>query len=443
MILHEKVNILLLGSGGREHAIARSLAASPRCGKLYIAPGNAGTAACGVNVDMEASNFGAIKQFVLHHSVNLVVVGPEDPLVKGIADFFAEDPELKFVPVAGPSESGARLEGSKDFAKAFMMRHAIPTAAYRTFGKGDGAEGHAFLEIMSAPYVIKADGLAAGKGVVIPETLEEAKAELDRMLGGKFGRAADRVVIEQFLCGIECSVFVATDGENYKILPVAKDYKRIGDGDTGPNTGGMGAVSPVPFADTRNADGKLFMSKVEERIVRPTVEGLAAEKIPYKGFIFIGLMNVGGEPYVIEYNVRMGDPETEVVFPRITSDGVELFEAIVGGTLDKYELTVTPDCATTVVCVSGGYPGEYEKGFPISGLGEVAESDDEVGARTIVFHAGTAKKGDETVTAGGRVLAITSLAPTMDAALEASYATIEKISFDGMFFRRDIGGDLK
>ncbi len=433
MMLPEKINILLLGGGGREHAIARSIAASPRCGKLYIAPGNAGTTLVGTNVDMEATNFGAIKQFVLNHGVGLVVVGPEEPLTKGIVDFFESDSELKFVPVAGPSEAGARLEGSKDFAKAFMMRHSIPTAAYRTFTKEEVEAGEAFLETLQPPYVLKADGLAAGKGVVIPETLEEARAELREMLGGKFGKAGSRVVIEEYLHGIECSVFVATDGTNYRILPVAKDYKRIGEGDTGPNTGGMGAVSPVPFA------GDEFMRKVEERIVRPTVEGLAAEKITYRGFIFIGLMNVGGEPYVIEYNVRMGDPETEVVFPRITSDAVELFEGIVCGTLDEYELTISPLWATTVVCVSGGYPGDYEKGFPIGGL-DTAACDC---GKTTVFHAGTKRAGDGIVTSGGRVLAVTSLGATMDEALAASYAAIAKISFEGIYFRRDIGQDLK
>ena len=430
MKLPEKINILLLGGGGREHAIARSLAASPRCGKLYIAPGNAGTAACGVNVDMEATNFGAIGQFVLHHGVGLVVVGPEEPLTKGIADFFESDSELKFVPVAGPSEAGARLEGSKDFAKGFMVRHNIPTAAYRTFGKGETAAGNAFLETLKPPYVLKADGLAAGKGVVIPGTLDEAKAELAEMLGGKFGEAGSRVVIEEYLTGIECSVFVATDGAGYKILPVAKDYKRIGEGDTGPNTGGMGAVSPVPFANDE------FMCKVEERIVKPTVAGLATEGISYRGFIFIGLMNVGGEPYVIEYNVRMGDPETEVVFPRITSDAVELFEGIVCGTLDGYELTVSPLWATTVVCVSGGYPGDYAKGFPIDGLATTEER------QSIVFHAGTKRQEDRIVTSGGRVLAVTSLGSTMEEALSRSYATIAGISFEGLYFRRDIGQDL-
>ncbi len=431
MKLPGQVNILLLGGGGREHAIARSLAESPRTAKLFIAPGNAGTALCGTNVDMDATNFGAIKQFVLHHSVKLVIVGPEEPLVKGIADFFADDPEMKFVWLAGPSEMGARLEGSKDFAKAFMVRHGIPTAAYRSFAKTEVEDAQAFLETLKPPYVLKADGLAAGKGVVIPDNLPEAKKELAEMMGGKFGSAGNRVVIEEFLKGIECSVFVATDGKNYKILPVAKDYKRIGEGDTGPNTGGMGAVSPVPFADGE------FMAKVEERIVKPTVEGLVKDNISYKGFIFVGLMNVGGEPYVIEYNVRMGDPETEVVFPRITSDAVGLFEGIVTGKLDSYELTVTPDWATTVVCVSGGYPGSYARGFRIRGLDDI---DDD---QAIVFHAGTTETTEGIVTSGGRVLAVTSLGATMDEALAGSYAAVEKLSFEGMYCRRDIGQDLK
>jgi phosphoribosylamine--glycine ligase len=429
MKLPEKINILLLGSGGREHAVARSLAKSPRCGKLYIAPGNAGTALVGTNVDMEATNFAAIAAFVLNHGIGLVVVGPEEPLTKGLVDFFESDTELKFVPVAGPSQAGAQLEGSKDFAKGFMTRHGIPTAAYRTFAKGEAEAGAAFLETLPAPYVLKADGLAAGKGVVIAQTLDEAKAELEAMLAGKFGAAGSKVVIEEYLSGIECSVFVATDGAGYKILPTAKDYKRIGEGDTGPNTGGMGAVSPVPFADRE------FMRKVEERIVRPTIEGLAAENIPYRGFIFVGLMNVGGEPRVIEYNVRMGDPETEVVFPRITSDVVELFEAMVCGSLADYPLAVTPLWATTVVCVSGGYPGDYRKGLPIEGLDATTPST--------VFHAGTRREGDRIVTSGGRVLAVTSMAPSMKEALAQSYDTISGIRWEGMAFRRDIGEDLK
>ncbi len=379
------MNILLLGSGGREHAIARSLAASPRCSQLYIAPGNAGTEGCGTNVDMGAGDFAAIREFVLKHSVELVVVGPEDPLVKGIVDFFEADPQLRSVGVVGPSAEGARLEGSKDFAKAFMTRHGIPTAAYRTFTADQIADGQAFLETLSPPYVLKADGLAAGKGVVIPTTLDEARRELAEMLGGKFGAASGRVVVEEFMEGIECSVFVATDGKNYKILPTAKDYKRVGEGDTGPNTGGMGAVSPVPFCNDsvccdHNPDlgecagNQSFMAKVEERIVRPTIDGLAADGIPYRGFVFIGLMNSGGEPRVVEYNVRMGDPETEVVFPRITSDAVELMEAIAFGRLERYELTVSPLCAATVVAVSGGYPGEYAKGKAIRGLVDEAGS---------------------------------------------------------------------
>ena len=428
MNLSSTVNVLLLGSGGREHAFARFISQSPRLGKLFIAPGNAGTARLGMNVNIAATNFSAIKQFVLMNSINLVVVGPEDPLVKGITDFFKDDSELQFIPVIGPSEAGARLEGSKDFAKEFMMRHDIPTAAYRSFSKDNLEDGYRFLETLSAPYVLKADGLAAGKGVVILSELDEAKAELAHMIGGKFGSAGARVVIEQFLSGIECSVFVATDGKNYKILPVAKDYKRIGEGDTGPNTGGMGAVSPVPFAD------EAFMSEVERRIVVPTVKGLAEEGIEYRGFIFIGLMNVGGKPYVIEYNVRMGDPETEVVLPRIQSDAIGMFEAIAFGSLDKFELSVSPKCAVTVVCVSEGYPQSYEKGFPITGLENEGES--------IVFHAGTAVEKNAVVTAGGRVLAVTSLADDMCKALGLSYRTIDSIDFKGKTLRRDIGRDL-
>ncbi len=428
MKLPEKSRILLLGSGGREHAFAWKMAQSNHVDQLFIAPGNAGTAACGTNVELDPTNFASVKQFVLTNNINLVVVGPEEPLVRGIYDFFVEDPQISNIPVIGPSKLGAKLEGSKEFAKAFMMRQQIPTAAYGTFTKESLAEGCAFLETLSAPYVLKADGLAAGKGVLILDSLEEAKRELAEMLSGKFGHAGDAVVIEEYLHGIECSVFVATDGKSFKILPEAKDYKRIGEGDTGNNTGGMGAVSPVPFAD------EAFMERVIERIVKPTVAGLEAEKITYKGFIFIGLMNVGGDPYVIEYNVRMGDPETEVVLPRITSDLVELFSAMAFGTLDSYELTLSEQHAVTVVCVSGGYPAEYQKGFPISGLDQATSST--------IFHAGTATKGGKVVSAGGRVLAVTSLGDSLQAALDTSYQTIDGIDFEACYCRRDIGQDL-
>ena len=361
----------------------------------------------------------------------MVVVGPELPLVHGIVDFFREDDMLAHLPIIGPSASGANLEGSKDFAKAFMMRNNIPTAAYATFTRDNIEEGYRFIETLSAPYVLKADGLAAGKGVVILDNEAEAKAELARMLGGKFGSAGSRVVIEEYLSGIECSVFVATDGRNYVILPEAKDYKRIGEGDTGLNTGGMGAVSPVPFADAE------FMQKVEERIVAPTVAGLAAEQIDYRGFIFVGLMNVAGDPYVIEYNVRMGDPETEVVMPRIESDVIDLFEAMYMGKVDGYELRISEKSAVTVMCVSAGYPESYQKGFKIEGLESACAEG------SVLFHAGTAQKGDDVVTAGGRVICATSMAPTMQEALAKSYETVGRLSYEGIYFRRDIGRDLE
>ena len=431
MRLPEKLNILLLGSGGREHAIAAAICRSPRLEKLYIAPGNAGTAALGENIDVDVDNFGALKKIVLDKQIGMVVVGPELPLVHGIVDFFREDDMLAHLPIIGPSVAGANLEGSKDYAKAFMMRNNIPTAAYATFTRDNIEEGYRFIETLSAPYVVKADGLAAGKGVVILDNEAEAKAELARMLGGKFGSAGSRVVIEEYLSGIECSVFVATDGQNYVILPEAKDYKRIGEGDTGLNTGGMGAVSPVPFADAE------FMQKVEERIVAPTVAGLAAEKIDYRGFIFVGLMNVAGDPYVIEYNVRMGDPETEVVMPRIESDVIDLFEAMYMGKVDGYELRISEQTAVTVMCVSAGYPESYQKGFKMEGLESACAEG------SVLFHAGTAQKGDDVVTAGGRVICATSMAPTMQEALAKSYETVGRLSYEGIYFRRDIGRDLE
>jgi phosphoribosylamine--glycine ligase len=424
------MNILLLGSGGREHAIAYKISQSARCNKLFIAPGNAGTSNCGTNANLKNDDFEAIKRFVLDNSINMLVVGPEAPLVAGIADFFKNDAELKNVAVIGPSKLGATLEGSKDFAKHFMQKNNIPTARYETFTKDTIAQAVSFLHTLKPPYVLKADGLAAGKGVLILDTLEQAETELHNMLeNAKFGDASSKVVIEEFLKGIELSVFVLTDGKDYKILPSAKDYKRIGEHDTGLNTGGMGSVSPVPFANDE------FMQKVEQRIVIPTVAGLQKDNIDYCGFIFIGLMNVSGDPYVIEYNVRMGDPETESVFPRIESDVVELFQHAADGTLSKAQLTINPQTAACVMMVAQGYPESYRKGDVISGIADVTES--------LVFHAGTklADNGD-ILTNGGRVICVTSFADNLPQALEKSYRSVEKIKWDGKYFRRDIGKDL-
>ena len=423
------MTILLLGSGGREHALAWKMLQSSKCTKLFVAPGNAGTGRIATNVNLKITDFEAIKAFALSEKVEMVVVGPEDPLVKGIFDYFQNDSELNHIPVIGPSKQGAQLEGSKEFAKEFLVKHNIPTAGYDSFTKETVEKGCAFLETLQPPYVLKADGLAAGKGVLIIHDLAEAKQELRNMLvDAKFGEASSKVVIEEFLDGIELSCFVLTDGVNYKILPTAKDYKRIGEGDTGLNTGGMGAVSPVPFVDA------ILLEKIENRIVKPTIEGLKKDNIQYKGFVFIGLINVKGEPIVIEYNVRMGDPETEVVIPRLESDLVELFQAVANEKLNEINLEVTDKSAATIMVVSGGYPEEYINGKVISGTETVIDS--------IVFHAGTKRDNDTIITNGGRVLAVTSLGDNFEEAIKKSYQNIEKLHFDTMYYRKDIGFDL-
>ena len=423
------MNVLILGGGGREHAFAWKIAKSSSCNQLFIAPGNAGTAEVGTNINIDVNDFENIKEFVLTESIELVLVGPEDPLVNGIYNFFKEDEALKDISLIGPSKEGAQLEGSKQFAKEFMLRHNIPTAKYQAFTKDNLSEGYTFLESLEAPYVLKADGLAAGKGVLILNELQEAKDELRAMVAdAKFGTASSTVVIEEFLDGIELSVFVLTDGNSYKILPSAKDYKRIGEGNTGLNTGGMGAVSPVPFAD------RFYIEKVEREIIKPTVEGLKKDNIEYKGFIFIGLINVKGEPKVIEYNVRMGDPETEVVIPRVKSDLLNLLMGIGDGTFSEKDLEITEEVATTVMLVSGGYPEAYEKGKEIIGIEKVSDS--------IVFHAGTKQEGETVTTNGGRVIALTSFGENMNDALKKSFYSAEKIAFEGKYFRKDIGFDL-
>ncbi|MDR2937333.1 MAG: phosphoribosylamine--glycine ligase [Prevotellaceae bacterium] len=422
------MNILLLGSGGREHALAWKMKQSEKLSQLFIAPGNPGTAALGTNLNINPNDFSAVKNAVLQNNISMVVVGPEEPLVRGIYDFFAADSELKNIPVVGPSKVGAQLEGSKDFAKQFMAKFSIPTARYKSFTSKNIDEAFAFLESLKPPYVLKADGLAAGKGVLILDDLNEAKTQLQEMLNGMFGESSSTVVVEEFLSGVELSVFVLTDGKSYKILPEAKDYKRIGEGDTGLNTGGMGSVSPVPFATAE------FMEKVRTRIVEPTVKGLQSEKITYKGFIFFGLINVGGEPMVIEYNVRMGDPETESVMLRLDADLVDLFDGVAKGNLAERRCGIAPQAAASVVCVSGGYPGDYQKGIAINGLENVKNS--------LTFHAGTRMNNGVLETAGGRVVVVSSTADTLQNALIKSYAEVENFSYEGKYFRRDIGKDV-